>query len=819
MSTLWQDLRYGIRMLRKSPGFTAVAVVSLALGIGINTSIFSLVNAVLIRPLPSVTEPERLVWFSAPASYPNFEDYRAQAEVFDGMTAASGTDEFSLQTGGEPELVRGEFVTADYFSVLGVEAARGRTFVAEDEQTTTPVVVISDNLWRTRYGADPALVGREIHINGMAFKVVGIAPPDFIGTEVGLKRELWLPLAMHTQLHPSLSDEATGADRRAGMLQRRDTHWLNVVARLKKGVAREQAESAMMTIAARLNEAYRNRNRHEALMSVRLINFSGGIDPRDRADALPFAGLSMAVVALVLLIACANVASLLLARAALRQRETAVRQALGASRFRLVRQWLTESLLLSSLGGAAGLLLAMWTTDLIRYYASATPLAHLDLSLDKAVLAFTSGVSLATGILFGLAPALQVSRPDVTTALKGDGASGAGMTRARSRLRRAFVVAQVTLSVVLLIGAGLFLRSMRGAQSIDPGFRVDKGLTLPVDLGLMRYTKERGLNFYEELLARVSAQPGVESASVMQFVPLGFSFAQREIIREGATREDGALDAGYNAVGADYFKTMGITLLRGREFTAEDREQAPPVVVVNETLARRLWPNEEAIGKRVSLEGRAGTFAEVVGVARDGKYASLGEQARPFVYQPMLQSYSPRMTLVVRTKEDPRGVAGTVRNQLRALEPKLPVAEARTLAEQVALSLFPARVAAWLLGSFGLLALALAGVGIYGIVSYSVSQRTHEIGVRLALGAQGRDVLRMVVGEGLRVVGLGIAVGLALSLAATRLVASFLYGVSPTDFATFTVIPLLLAAVAFLASYIPARRAAKVDPMTALRYE
>ncbi|HEX8853001.1 MAG TPA: ABC transporter permease, partial [Pyrinomonadaceae bacterium] len=536
MGTLWQDLRYGIRMLRKSPGFTAVAIVSLALGIGINTSIFSLVNAVLIRPLPSVAEPERLVWLAAPASYPNFEDYRAQAAVFEGMTAANGTNEFSLQTGDEPELVRGEFVTAEYFRVLGVEPARGRTFVEEDEQTETPVAVISDNLWRTRYGADPALVGRDISINGMAFKVVGIAPQRFVGTEVGLNREVWLPLAMYTQLNPPPPDAATGAEQQTDMLRRRDTHWLNVVARLKPGVTREQAEAALMTVAAQLNEAYRNRDRQEALRSVRLFPFSGGIDPRDRADALPFAGLSMAVVALVLLIACANVASLLLARAALRQHETAVRQALGASRWRLVRQWLTESLLLSALGGAAGLLLALWTTDLLRSYASATPLAHLDLGLDKAVLAFTSIVSLLTGIVFGLAPAWQASRPDLTTALKGDGASGAGTTQRRSRLRRAFVVAQVTLSVVLLIGAGLFLRSMRGAQSIDPGFRVDDGLTMPLDLGLMRYTKERGVSFYEELLARVAAQPGVESASVMRFVPLGFSFAQREVMREGASR-------------------------------------------------------------------------------------------------------------------------------------------------------------------------------------------------------------------------------------------------------------------------------------------
>ncbi len=819
MGTLWQDLRYGLRMLLKSPGFTFVAVLSLALGIGINTSIFSLVNAVLLRSVPVVKQPERLVWFRAPASYPNFEDYRDQNDVFSGITAANGTNEFSLSRGGEPELLLGEYVTSSYFDVLGVRAARGRTFQPEEDRAGVPIVVISQHLWQSRFASDPAIVGSEISLNGMAFKVVGVAPQGFIGTEVGLNRELWIPLSMFPQLNPpvaSADDDKPEPD----MLHRRDTHWLNIIARLKPGVTREQAEAAMMTVAARLNDTYHNREKDEALRSVGLIEMSGGLDPRDRQDALPFAGLSMAVVALVLLIACANVASLLLARAALRQRETAVRQALGASRLRLIRQWLTESMLLAFVGGATGLLFALWTNDVIRAYASTTPLAALDLSLDPSVLAFTFIVSVLTGIVFGLAPALQVSRHDLTTALRGE-STLPGMSYRKSRLRRAFVITQVTLSVVLLIGASLFIRSLRGAQSINPGFRIENALTVPVDLGLLRYSKQRGGAFYQELIERTKAQPGVESASLMRFAPLGFSFAQREIVAADGERsmDRRGIGTGFNIVGAEYFKTMGIRLMRGREFTPQDREGAPGVVVVNETLAKRLWPNEDPIGKRVNLEEGDEKFLEVVGVAQDGKYASLGERARPFAYQPLAQSYQSKMTLVVRTIGDSRGVSEGVRNKLRALNADLPVIGMKTLAEQVDLSLFPARIAAMLLGSFGLLALLLAGVGMYGIVSYSVNQRTQEIGIRMALGARREDVLRMVLSEGLLIVGVGIVTGLVLSFIVTRLVASFLYGVSPTDFVTFTIIPLLLASVALLASFIPARRATKVDPMVALRYE
>jgi predicted permease len=805
-------------MLWKSPGFTVVAVVSLALGIGVNTAIFSLVNAVLIRPLPVVREQGRIVWLRAPSSYPDYLDYREQARSFEGMAAITNSREFSLTRGVEPELVKGEYVTANYFEVLGVGAQRGRTFVEEEGRSPTPVVVLSEHLWRTRFDSDPAVVGSRISLNGMGFTVVGVAPKNFIGSEVGLNRELWVPLSMEPLLNPPVANRLAqngGTDS----LHWRESHWLEVFARLKPGVTREQAGAELSAIARRVAETYAGRIDAEMLRRVQLLQMSGGMDPSDREEALPIVGIVMSVVALVLLVACANIAGLLVARAAVRRRETAIRQALGASRPRLVRQWLTESVLLGVVGGAFGLLLALWANDLLVSYARATPLASLELRLDYRVLAFTLGVSVATGIIFGLAPALQASRLDIVTALKTENAVARAGSR-RSRLRAAFVMAQVTLSVVLLVGAGLFIRSLQNAHTIDPGFRVERALTVPVNLGLLRYEVKDGRNFYRELLARVEAQPGVERASLVKFTQLGFSFAQGQVIAQGRGQsgEEG-ISTGFNVVGPRYFQTMGTPLVRGRDFTDADRDGAPGVVVLNETLAETLWPGEDPLGKRVSFEGAEGPFLEVVGVARDGKYRSLGDRPRPYIYRPLFQSYEPTMTLVVRTAGDPLSVAGAVREQLRALDPNLPVADVKTLGEQVDLSLLPARVAAWTLGGFGLLALVLAAVGIYGVVNYSVAQRTREIGVRMALGAQGRDVLRLVLGEGLLVVGVGLALGLLLSLVATRVVAGFLYGVGATDPLTFVGVPLLLGAVALAASYLPARRATRVDPIVALRYE
>jgi predicted permease len=543
---------------------------------------------------------------------------------------------------------------------------------------------------------------------------------------------------------------------------------------------------------------------------------SGGIDPRDRQEALPFAGIVMAIVALVLLIACVNIASLLVARAATRRRETAIRQALGATRLRLVRQWLTESVLVGIAGGTVGLLLGLWANQLLISFLQTTPLASLELGLDWRVLVFTLGISIATAIAFGFAPAIHASRVDLVTSLKSESSLRGSRP---SRLRTAFVTAQLTLSVVLLVGAGLFIRALQNANSIDPGFRVDHALTVPVNLGLLRYTETEGQNFYRTLLTRVEAQPGVERASLVRFSNLGFSYAQYQVFKEGSTDSDEGFSVGFNVVGPNFFKTMETPLLRGRDFTEADKKGAPGIVVLNETLAGTLWPNEDVLGKRLSLEGPKGPFLEVVGVVRDSKYRTLADTALPYVYQPVLQSYDPKMTLVVRTKGEPQSVAGAVREQLRALEPHLPVTEMKTLKDQVDLSLFPSRVAAWTLGGFGVLALLLAAIGIFGVVSYSVAQRTHEIGVRMALGAKQKDVLQLVLGEGLFVVGVGLAAGLLLAFAATRAIAGFLYGIGATDPLTYVGVPLLLGFVALVASYLPARRATKVDPLVALRYE
>ena len=682
MRTLFQDVRYGLRVLLKTPAFSLVAVISLALGIGLNTAIFSIVNAVLIRPLPVVKQQDRLVWLRAPISYPDYLDYRNQAHSFEGMAAITGTQDFSVTSGSEPELVKGEYVTENYFDLLGVGASMGRVFVEEDGKTQTPVVILSEHLWRTRFASDANIVGRQISLNGFGFTVAGVMPKNFTGTEVGLNRELWLPLSTYRLLNPRAA--ARVADPRSSQFENRDTHWLAVFALLKPDISRESAGSELTEVARRVAENYRGKVDAETLRSVQLLRMSGGMDPRDQEEVMPVAGIAMGVVALVLLIACANIASLLLARAAIRRRETAIRQALGASRRRLIRQWLTESVLLGIAGGAVGLILAVWANHLLASRLQSTPLAALEFGLDYRVLAFTVVVSVATGIVFGLAPALQASRLNIVMALKSDVLKVTGAHR--SYLRNAFVTVQLILSVVLLVGSGLFIRALQRASSIDPGFTVERALMVPINLGLLRYDKTEGQAFYRDLLVRIQTQPGVEQATLVRFPQMGSSFAQFQVFTEGSEPASEGLSTGFNVVGPNYFKTMRTALLRGREFTEADREGAPGIAILNETLVARLWPNEDALGKRVSIAGPKGPFLEVVGVARDSKYRTLGETPRPYVYLPLQQSYDPKMTLVVRTTGEPNAITPIVREQIRALNPNLPIAGMQTLREQLELA-------------------------------------------------------------------------------------------------------------------------------------
>jgi macrolide transport system ATP-binding/permease protein len=814
MRTLWQDLRYAARMLRKSPGFTAIAVLSLALGIGANAAIFSLVNAVLLRPLP-VREPERLVSVypttrdgAQAFSYPSYVDFRDRNEVFEGLFVTRFAP-MSLGREGANERVWGYMVSGNYFDVLGVRAAHGRALTPEDDRAPLahPVAVLSHGSWRRRFGGDASVVGKEIRINGRPFRVVGVMPEGFSGTEIAYTPELWVPMMMQEWIEPGNA-----------WLGRRQTQNIFATGRLKDGVTHAQAEASLNALARRLGEEFPETNEGQTVT----LTPPGLIHPLLRGPAVGFTWVLMGVVALVLLVACANMANLLLARGAERRREVAVRLALGASRARLVRQLLTESVLLSALGGACGLLLAFWMIDLAVGLKPPIdfPLA-LDLTVDWRVFSFALAVSLLTGVVFGIIPALQATKPDLVPALKDATAQAGGR---RSRLRGALVVAQIALSLVLLVAAGLVLRALRHVQTTSPGFDPENRLMMSVDLGLQGYDEARGREFYRQLAERVRALPGVRSVALTDNAPLSINYNSTDVHVEGQPPARGANvpTAMNSTVSPDYFETMGVPLVSGRAFGEGDREGAPRVLVVNETFARRFFPgadpSAEALGKRVGFSAN-GPRWEIVGVARDGKYFSIGEAPRPFVYLPLLQDYASRATLVVRASANPEALIGPVREEARRLDPHLPVFEVKTLNEHMRLSLFPARVAAALLGGFGLLALLLAAVGVYGVMSYAVARRAREFGIRLALGAQARDVLRLALRGGLLMTLAGVLVGFAAALAVTRLLAGVLYGVSATDPLTFAAVALLLTGVALLACYVPARRATKVDPMVALRYE
>ena len=663
-------------------------------------------------------------------------------------------------------------------------------------------------------------------LNGHAFTIIGVTPAGFNGPDVLENNDIYIPTMMQAVVRPPRG--GFSGDMNPDLLTRRGSRFMKMIGRLKPGVSIEQAQAAMTTVAAGLEQAYPDTNRN---LIATLFPVSK-VDPVGYPQLLSVAGLLLAVVGMVLLIACANVANLLLARASARKREIAVRLAMGASRSRLVRQLLTESMLISLAGGVAGLLLALWTIDVLK---TATPTDGifaftLDYHLDGRVLAFTFALSLMTGLIFGLAPALQASRPDLVPALK-DEASAAVQGRRRFNLRNTLVVAQVALSLVLLIGAGLFLRSLNNAQSIDPGLAADKILDAQLNINLLRYTKTQGQQFYAQVIERVEALPGVESASLARVVPMSgtgrttnFLIQGREgpdnVNRsEGTGLPDNANTVNTNVVALKYFATMGISLLQGRDFGAQDNEKSPPVLIINEAFARRHLAEENPVGQRLSFRGANGPWSEIVGVVRDSKYRTLGENPRPTAYVPLAQNHETGMTLHVRTAGNPLSIAGSVRSAVQALDQNLAVTDIQSLSNVIGASLFAARMGAVLLAIFGFLALLLAAIGLYGVMSYAVSRRTREIGIRMALGAGKGNVLRLVLKEGLMLVGGGIAVGLIVAVAATRLLVSFLFGVSPLDAVTFAAIPMVLALVALIASYLPAHRAARVDPMIALRYE
>jgi putative ABC transport system permease protein len=810
IADLWQDLRYGVRMLMKQPGFTAVAVLTLALGIGANTAIFSVVNALLLRPLP-FADAEQLVmiWGKAPAagikrlfvSVPEFLDYRERTHAFAQVGVYGGTD-FTLTGQGEAERLNGAFVSTNLLALLGVKPVLGRYFLLEEEQPDRArVVLLSHGLWQRRFGGDPQLIGQALTLNGQNCTVVGIMPPGFQFPSD--ETEIWRPLAI------------TAENRGEG---ERGSRWLSAVARLKPGVTQQQGQADLETLASNLRREYPNYYGGNSGWGINLFSLRAEL-AGEVGTALP---ILLAVVGCVLLIACANVANLLLARATARQKEIAVRAALGAHRWRIIRQLLSESLLLALAGGALGVLLALWSNEQLIKLGPRELSGGGPVGVDLRVLLFTLLVSLLTAVLFGLAPAWQATRLNLNEALKEGGRNASA---GRGRLRNLLVVGEIAVALVLLLGAGLVLKSFYRLLQVDPGFDPANVLTLRLALSPEQYPEGRQQRaFYEQVLSRIEALPGVQAAGAVHNLPMSGSGNTRNFAIEGLPEPQ--LNVDFYQASPHYFSAMGMRLVNGRFFTHDDREEQPRVAIINETLQRRFFPNQDPLGKRIKLGNPTGPFPwlSIAGVVRDVKQNELDEETKPALYVHYLQPPLPNwrfqsLYLTVRTQSDPLNLLAAVRGAVQALDKDQPIYRVATLEQLLRRSLAARKFSMLLLALFAALALALAVIGLYSVLAYAVTQRTREIGIRLALGAQASDVLKLVVQQGMALTLMGVALGLVASFGLTRLLKTLLFGVSATDPVTYVAIVLLLAGVALLACFVPARRATRVDPLVALRSE
>jgi predicted permease len=831
MNGFFQDVRYALRQLRKSPAFTTVAVLTLGLGIGLNSAIFTLFDALTLRPLP-ISDPDAVVNVYQRIqneagnyrsfSYPEYVALRQSNAVFSGLIAYSWAPAEIVtptrNTADGAEQARGLLVTANYFPLLGGEAALGRTFLPEEEDEAhgaQPVMVLSHRFWEEHFSSDQSIIGKSVKLNGTLLTVVGVAGAGFVGTEPQTP-DFWVPMLMQAQLMPG--DDRLGDGR---------SYWLDVVARLKPGVSRTQAQTSMDALINRIAPDYLGTNQR---VTVDLVAGSLLARPDVRGEVDSIAFLVMASVAMILLIACANVANLSLARSAVRQKEIGVRLSLGASRGRVVQQLITESLLVALLSGVAGLFLARWlpTVLISLLQPRHEQPVNVPLALDIPVLGYTLLLSVGTAIVFGLIPAMRASRTNPNSAAKG-GITTLGPGGGRLRIHSVLVGTEISVCLVLLLGAGLLARALGRAQTVDPGFDMKRVLALSMDLNLHGYDNERAAEFHHHLIEQLQTLPGVKAVSVVSVPPLaGLSRAAPVTIGDSNGPVGPAeTSIGYWVVSPNYFATLNIPVVQGRSFGWRDTGQGPPVAIINEAMARQFWPGQDPIGKRIRPGPPSVPFTEVVGVVKNTRGARLWEADQPYIYLPLLQNNTKGpaiqtgqlgMKILIRTDGNPDDISAIMPRIVRAMDPNIQ-GSAATLGKSAERWVWFSQVGAMISSSLGILGLFLASLGIYGLMSYSVSQRTHELGIRIALGANRSDILKLVLGQGLRISLVGVSVGLALAIVVTRAIAAMLYGVNPIDPMTFGGVSVLLTAVALLASYLPARRAAKVEPLVALRYE